>query len=386
MRADELDLQFALTPFLRGTWQAEEMRLAAPQLTAAPRARTDACRRRRSPRASIRIAQRRPAADRRRHTDAGRRDRRSARSRPVLQRPRPLAVRSVRWQRRVHARRRELQIEIAVRLVRRQRQRQLHVRAAVQPGEHPYRIETDGKIAFNEGKPRFRAIWRSRRSPGLERKARRGICAARSPRARTFGAAGATQFVYGADKRPSKLTGLVRLDMQNRRRLGRTERAAARPRPHARRQGRQQAGPRRGSAADGTGERAARVPLVDSRSTVGVQRRRSRARRRFAMELAGDLKSTKDGWQLEPLEFRAPGFSKVALSGATERSATRRSRFTGPCRCERGRSECAVRVAGRPRRSFRPSDARPLTVRRHVTLGTENRARRPPGDGRAASR
>jgi large subunit ribosomal protein L24 len=32
MRADELDLQFALTPLLRGTWQAEEMRLSGPHL------------------------------------------------------------------------------------------------------------------------------------------------------------------------------------------------------------------------------------------------------------------------------------------------------------------------------------------------------------------
>ena len=32
IRADELDLQFALTPLLRGTWQAEQMRLAGPQV------------------------------------------------------------------------------------------------------------------------------------------------------------------------------------------------------------------------------------------------------------------------------------------------------------------------------------------------------------------
>ena len=62
--------------------------------------------------------------------------------------------------------------------------------------------------------------------------------------------------------------------------------------------------------------------------------------------VSGDFASEPDGWDIETLEFRAPGLAQVALAGRL--GAVRRKHFV--CRAYQGRgarSACTARLAHR---------------------------------------
>jgi uncharacterized protein involved in outer membrane biogenesis len=367
MRADELDLQFALTPLLRGTWQAEEMRLAGPQLML----RVDKEGRLQAPalatnfdpdslsidRLQIEGGTLTLAAPGRDVTLTGLFFNGSARSLyGPYQGSGAFTVGNESY---------SLDSLSTGRLS----DTGLHVRAAVQPGEHPYRIETDGKIALNSGKPQYEGNLTLSPPPGVKRGAApwhlRGKLSAKAD----FALLEQAEFAYGADKQGVKLTGLVRFD------YGKAPSLIANlsaPRIDLDAMFAAEDGNRRAPAAvlrqlaqaSSAAAFLSSVPIFAGLRVDEVVLGGS-----SLTEVKGDLKSTKDGWQLEPLQFRAPGFSKVALSGALT-VGNKTASFTGPVDINAG--DPRVLFAWLEGRGQLPaSNARPLTLQGHVTLGPE---------------
>jgi AsmA-like C-terminal region len=85
--------------------------------------------------------------------------------------------------------------------------------------------------------------------------------------------------------------------------------------------------------------------------------------------LRGDIGTDADGWNLNSFEFRAPGFTKVKLSGHLAVSGGGVS-FTGPAEVEAGDPKVlAAWLEGRG--DVAQGDLRPLRLRGDVTLGND---------------
>jgi uncharacterized protein involved in outer membrane biogenesis len=371
MRADELDIRFALTPILRGNWQAEEMRLAGPRLTL----RLDGNGRLQAPAMSASIDPDSLSIDRLQIeggtlTLAG-------------ENGATATLQNLFFNGRARSLFGPFDGSGAFRLgdenytieslsTGRVNDGAIRLRAAVQPGEHPYRIESDGTLAVAEGKPRFEGNLTLAPPSGLKRQAApwnlSGKVAANGRSALLQNLA----FVYGSDKQALKLTGDVRLDYAKAPSLTAQLRAprldldqllgdkdGGHPVPAlALRQFVQWSGG------------AAFLPSIPV--TVGLQLDEVVLGGGSLLEVAGDLKSTENGWALKPLEFRAPGFSKVSVWGDLN-VAKHGVEFAGNSHVEAGDpSVLFAWLEGRG--EIAPSAARPLSIAGNLTLGTEKLA------------
>jgi len=372
VHADELDLQFALTPILRGTWQAEEMRLAGPQLAL----RLDKNGRLQAPAFAANFDPGSLSIDRL-QIEAG------TLTLAGIDRDASVTLSGVFF----NGRARSLlgpfdgsgaftvggeSYSLESFSTGRINDGALRVRAVAQPADHPYRIESEGIFAFAENKPRFDGNLAVGPTPGLKRSAApwsvRGKLTANAASAQLQN----LELAYGGDKQGLKLTGLVRFDYAKAPSLS-AELSAPRidldailansdgshPAP---------AGTLRDLArSSGT---AAFLPSIAIKA--GVQIDELVLGGASLLEVRSDLTSTKDGWELRPLQFRAPGFSKVAISGALK-AGDGGLTFSGPA--EINAEDPKVLFAWlEGRGQIASADAGPLTLRGDVTLGSEKLA------------
>lgn len=332
IRAGELTLQFALTPLMRGEWQAEEMRLVQPELTLD----IDAAGRVQPPKLAFAFE---PDAltVQRLQVEGGKLildDKASARTVTIDKvffsgRARSL-VGPFAGSGSLTVAGEQYSVDLST---GRYSDSGMRLHLGIQPTDEPFGIETDGALSFDAGKPKFDGALSLGPPPGLAHDAKPWHVRGKL----TAGAKAALlenlQFVYGKESEALKLTGSVRLDM--------------------------------GKAPALSAElNTARVDLDRMlASDSGTQPTPAEALRQFAkwsggaafrssipiqiglsvnevvlggsplQNVGGDFNTVDGGWNLQKLEFRAPGFSQVALSG---RLAVRDDgvSFTGPAAIE----------------------------------------------------
>jgi uncharacterized protein involved in outer membrane biogenesis/regulator of protease activity HflC (stomatin/prohibitin superfamily) len=210
----------------------------------------------------------------------------------------------------------------------------VRLRLALDPADRPVAAEADGMLRFEHGAPRFEGAVTLARVPGVVLAQGRAI--ANEPwraTARVKAAAGSALFEqielqYGGDDRAIKLGGTAELTFGQRPRLDGVlsarqldlDRLAALPETTRRvpivvlR-----------ALADAFGD--ALSPSIPLRLGIGVDAVTLAGATIHA--LRGDLKADGAEWDIETLEFRAPGFAQVRASGRLRHSPQGVS-FSGP--------------------------------------------------------
>jgi uncharacterized protein involved in outer membrane biogenesis len=371
IRADELDIQFALTPILRGNWQAEEMRLAAARLTL----RVDGNGRLQAPAMSASIDPDSLSIDRLQIE--------SGKLTLIGENGASATLQNLFFNGRARSlfgpfdgsgafRLGDENYTIETLSTGRLNDGAIRLRAAVQPGEHPYRIESEGTLTLAEGKPRFDGNLTLAPPPGLKRHGPPWRLGGKL----TAGGGSALlqnlEFVYGAEKEALKLTGLIRIDYAKAPSLNAALRA---PRLDLDRLLANEDGSRPAPASSlrQLVQWSGGLAFLPSMPvTIGLHLDEVVLGGGSLLDIAGDLKSTENGWALKPLEFRAPGFSKVSVWGDLNvgRNGTE---FTGRSQVEAGDPRVLFAwLEGRG--EIVPSAARPLSIAGNLTLGTDKLA------------
>jgi uncharacterized protein involved in outer membrane biogenesis len=371
-RADELDLQFALTPLMRGNWQAEQVRVAGPQLTFG----IDANGKLQAPALAAGLDPDAVSIDRL-QVEGGTVTLKNAGGEAVTLhglffngKARSLAGPfSGSGAFMVGDESYTIEDFSAGRV----NEGALKLRVALQPGDHPFKIEGEGTLNLVQGKPRFDGSLNLAPPPGLAQ--------ARGKNAKPWHVSGKLtssansallqnlEFVYGGDAQALKLTGSVRLNFGKAPSLSaelNTPRldldrllADADGKPPAPAAALRELAQWSGGAAF-----VSAIPV-----SIGLSVDEAVLGGGSLLKLGGDFNSIDGGWNLAKLEFRAPGFSQVTLSGRLAVGG-KGVAFTGP----------AVIDAGDPKALFAwlegradagAGDARPLSLRGNVTLGTE---------------
>jgi len=371
MVADELDIRFALTPILRGNWQAEEMRLAGPRLTL----RADESGRLHAPALAANIDPDSLSIDRL-QIEGGTLTLAGAGGEKLM-------LQGLFFNGRARSlygpfdgsgsfRVADETYTIETLSTGRLNDGSIRVRAALQPGEHPCRIESEGTLAFAEGKPRFDGNLTLVPPAGLKRRGAPWKLSGRLTASARSALLQNLAFVYGSDREALKLTGDVRLEYAQTPSLNAALRA---PRLDIDRLLAAEDGSRPAPAltlrqwVQWSGGAAFLPPIPMS---VGLQVDEVVLGGGSLLDVAGDLKSTANGWALKPLEFRAPGFSKVSVWGDLNVGKSG-VEFAGNSQVEAG--DPTVLFAWlEGRGEIAPASARPLSIAGNLTLGTEKLA------------
>ena len=376
MRADELDLQFALTPLMRGEWRAEDMRLAGPRATLT----LDKAGRLHAPSITAGFDPDAVAIERL-QVEGGTIAINNASGESGL------TLHGVFFNGRARSLLGPFSGNGAFMVgdesytvedfsTGRINDGAVRLRVALQPVDHPFKIDGEGTLTIAEGKPRFEGNLNLAPPPELARE--RGH--AGKPwhvRGKLTANASAAllqnlEFVYGGDVQALKLTGSVRLD------LGKTPRLSAELNTPRLDLDRMLAGADGKPATpaerlrelahwSGEGAFASSIPV-----SIGLSVDEVVLGGGSVLNVGGDLSSVDGGWNLRTFEFRAPGFTQVKLSGKLKAGKDGVG-FTGP----------AVIDAGDPKTLFAwlegrsdaaPANMRPLGLRGNVTFGPQELA------------
>jgi uncharacterized protein involved in outer membrane biogenesis len=368
IRAGELTIQFALTPLMRGEWQAEEMRLSQPELTLG----VDAAGHVQAPKIAFGF-----------EPDALTVERLQIEGGKLILKDtangKALSLDNVFF----NGRARSLlgpfngsgsltvagdhySVDLSA---GRYNDNSVKLRVGIQPTNHPFSIDTEGTLSFDDGKPKFDGNFGLGPPPGLAREVKPWHVRGKL----TAGASSALlqnlQFVYGKESEALKLTGSLRLD------IGREPSLSAElntPRLDLDRMLTSGDGVRP-SPADALRELAQWSGGAAFKSAVPIQIGLSVNEVVLGgsslQNVGGDFNSIDGGWNLQKLEFRAPGFSQVAMSGKLDVKDDGVS-FTGP----------AMVDATDPKLLFAwwqgtaaPADGnlKPIKLRGDVTFGTD---------------
>jgi hypothetical protein len=216
--------------------------------------------------------------------------------------------------------------------------RTLKLKLGLDPTDHPLAIEADGALRFDDGSPRFEGAFTLARPAAMAKADGRGRVAV-PWRATAKVKAGPdkalfeqVEYQYGPDERALRLTGTAELRFGKEPRFDSVlsarqldfDRALALPAQSARL-------PLAGlkSFVDSfVGSYRPQIPVkigvgVDAVTLAGGT----------LQSLRGDLKLDGDDWDIETLEFRAPGFAQVRLSGRVGRGADGIA-FKGPAQVD----------------------------------------------------
>lgn len=214
----------------------------------------------------------------------------------------------------------------------------VRVRLGIEPADHPLAVETEGAVRLEDGAPRFEGALTLSRPAAVGRAEGRGQVAVpwratakvkASPAQALFEQ---LEYQYGPDERAIRLTGTAEL------RFGQT------PRFEGVLSARQVDLDRSLGLPEATG----RLPLAALKAFI--EPLTTSYRPPFPVKLGiavdavtlaagtlqtvrGDLRLDGDEWEVETLEFRAPGFAQVRLGGRVARSAEGVT-FTGPAQIE----------------------------------------------------
>ncbi len=367
IRAGELNVQFALTPLMRGDWQAEDLRLSNPEITVG----VDAGGHLRLPKFAFGFA-----------ADALTVERLEVEGGKLIVKDAGGATTLTLDHLFFNGRARSLlgpfngsgslvaggdhyALDLAS---GRYGPDGMKLRIGLQPAEHPFSIATDGTLTFTDGKPKFDGSLSLGPPPGMKSASPWHVSGKL--------AAGANsallqnlQVVYGADTEALKLTGSVRVD------FGRAPSLTAElntPRVDldhmlAGTDG-QHVTPAEAlrKLAQGSGAAAFASPLP---MDIGLSVDEVVLGGRSLRNVGGDFNSVDGGWNLQKLEFQAPGFSQVALSGKLAIKDSGAS-FTGPAVVDA--TDPKVLFAWwQGREADHAGDLKPLHLRGDVTFGTD---------------
>ena len=242
----------------------------------------------------------------------------------------------------------------------------LKLRVNVDPVDRLLSIEVDGTLAFAAGEPRFDGALSLSRPVGIDARGATRPAQALTQPWRVSGKVKATgqsalmenvEFQYGSEEQGLKLTGVADFKF------------GARPRFNGVLSGRQIDLDRAVSAASGarqppaaTIRRLAELGAAAFRTAlpvqIGVGIDQVTLGGNSIQNLRGDISSTADGWNLDRLEFRAPGMTQVRLSGRLAVGADGVA-FTGPAEIDASDPKNAGRLAGGTQRDCRKANCGP---------------------------
>lgn len=251
------------------------------------------------------------------------------------------------------------------------------LRANIDPADHPLGIEADGILTFLAAEPRFEGVLSVSRAVGI---AQRNTGQSVQPLTQPWRASAkikATgrsalmeniEFQYGSEDQGTRLSGVANFDF------------GARARLSAVLSGRQIDLDR---AVSGTG--GVKQPIGDTvrklaelgastlRTTLPVQLGVSidlvTLGGNSIQNLRGDISNSGDGWDLDRLEFRAPGMTQMRVSGHLAVSADSFG-FNGPIEVESSDVK-ALTAWLEGRGENQPSDPRPMSLSGQVTTGAD---------------
>lgn len=368
LRAGELTVQFALTPLMRGDWQAEEMRLSQPQMTLG----VDAAGHVLAPKLAFGFEPEALTVERL-QIEGGKVVLEDAANATTLTldniffsgRARSL-IGPFSGSGSLTAAGDHYSIDLAA---GRYGDGGVKLHLGLQPTDHPFSVETDGTLSFEDGKPKFDGDLSIGPPPGLAREAKpwhvRGkvTAGARSALLQNL------QFVYGQESEALKLSGSVRLDIGKTPSLS-AELTTARLDLDRMLAGADGARPtpaealRKFAQWSGGAAFVSAIPIE-----IGLSVNEVVLGGASLQNFGGDFNSVDGGWNFQKLEFRAPGFSQVALTGKLNVGSDGVS-FNGP----------AVIDATEPKSLFAwwqgagaqgGGDLKPIKLRGDVTFGTD---------------
>jgi len=251
----------------------------------------------------------------------------------------------------------------------------LHVN--VDPVNHPLAIETDGVLSLNDA-PRFEGTLKLARPVGIAQKAGGRLTQPWRVTAKLKANAQSAlmeqvEYLYGSEEQGVKLGGVAEFKFGKEPRFdgvlsGRqidldrvlaSEGGGVRPPPAA---------AIRELIELGGGAFAPTFPI-----TVGIGIDQVMLGGSAVQNLRGDIVSDARGWNLDRFEFRAPGYSRVRLSGhlAVDKGGVA---FTGPAEIDANDPKMlAAWLEGRADKTkpLAPIDVSPISIRGDVTLGSE---------------
>jgi large subunit ribosomal protein L24 len=251
------------------------------------------------------------------------------------------------------------------------------LRLNVDPTDHPLNFEADGNLAVTSGTPRFDGTLSLARPVGIGLRRSGPATGDLTQPWRIAGKVKATaqsallqdvEFHYGSDEQGFKLTGVADLKF------------GVRPRLDAVLSGRQIDVDR--AVSGGGNEKRTPAAVIRQlaahgatafRTTfpvqVGVGIDQLTLGGNALQNLRADISSNANGWNLDRLEFRAPGVTQVRLGGrlAVDRNGFA---FTGPAQIDSSDPRAlALWLEGRNEAT--PGDVRPLSLRGDVTLASD---------------
>jgi len=321
IRARSLGVEFALGPLMRGEWRAAEMHFAGPQLSLG----LDASGQIRAPNLAVAFRPDELSVDRLSIEDGTVTLTNAANGASVaLERvwfngeARSL-VGPVKGEGAVTIAGRLYPYRVATGRLSEEGALKLHVN--IDPVEHPLSIETDGTLVFASGQPRFDGALSLSRPVAIDARGATRPGQVLTRPWRVSGKVKATgqsalmenvEFQYGSEEQGLKLTGVADFKF------------GAHPRFNAVVSGRQIDVDRAG----GEGARQPPAATIRSLGELGAAAFRTALPVKIGVgidqvtlggnsiqNLRGDISNTADGWNLEQLEFRAPGTTHVRLSG-----------------------------------------------------------------------
>ena len=367
IRAGELNVQFALTPLMRGQWQAEDLRLSNPDITVG----VDASGHLQLPKFSFGFAADALTVERL-EVEGGKLTVKDAGGATTLTLDHVFfngGARSLlgpfNGSGSLVAAGDHYSVDLAT---GRYGTDGMKLRIGLQPAEHPFSIASDGNLTFADGKPKFDGSFSLSPPSGMKSASPWHVGGKL-----TAGANSALlqnlQVVYGADTEAVKLTGSVRVDFGQAPSLTAELNATRLDLDHML-AGSDGSHPTPAEAlrklAQGSGAAAFASPLP---MDVGLSVDEVVLGGRSLRNVGGDFNSIDGGWNLRKLEFRAPGFSQVALSGKLAIRDDGTS-FTGPAVIDA--TDPKLLFAWWQGRDANPAgDLKPLHLRGDVTFGTD---------------
>lgn len=249
----------------------------------------------------------------------------------------------------------------------------LKLKVNVDPREYPVNIEVDGTLTLAGGKPQFEGSLSVRRPAGI---AAHGTDVLTHPwhlrgKVKADHASALMndlEFVYGAEDDGLKLAGAVDFSFGQQPLFkavlsGRqvdVDRLAA---------GSEEAASSPGAALNRLAALAGKAFHPPVPIQLGISIDQVKLGGNVVQSLRGDVTTADGNWNLDRLEFRAPGFTQVRLSGRLA-VAAESVRFSGPADLE-SKDPKALAAWLEGRKPPAQDELRPLHVHGDVTLGTE---------------
>ena len=248
------------------------------------------------------------------------------------------------------------------------------LRVNVDPADHPLGIEADGTLTFAAADPRFEGTLSVSRAVG--RNPGQSVQPLTQPwrASAKIKATGRSalmeniEFQYGSEDQGTRLSGVANFDF------------GVRPRLNAVLSGRQidldravyGAGGSKQPVGD-TVRKLAEMGASTLRTTLPIQLGVSidliTLGGNSIQNLRGDISNRGDGWDLDKLEFRAPGMTQMRVSGHLAVSADS-FKFNGPTELESSDAKAlAAWLEGRSENQ--PGDPRPMSLSGQVAIATD---------------